>query len=162
MSRTRSRSHNYTPPALLMPLVHAAIFPFVCKRGPLRRYSSPQVSSACFTLPSCSCCWPLSPKAFCPFKSFISVTQQVQLHTSNKHPEKENWQGWVEPTRQGNQTPTDRQALWSALLLWLYTHNALTTKRLSQIRTHKGCRDYWENQNKRCLVFSDWMLLGSS
>lgn len=31
-----------------------------------------------------------SLKASCPFKSFISITQQVQWHTSNKQPEKEN------------------------------------------------------------------------
>ena len=53
-----------------------------------------------------------SLKACCPFKSFISITQQVQWHTSNKQPEKENWQGWVEPARQRNQTP---MALWSEL-----------------------------------------------
>ena len=66
-----------------------------------------------------------SPKASCPFKSFISITQQVQWHTSNKQPEKENWQGWVEPARRRNQTPTDGQALWSESSLWLqckHTH----------------------------------------
>lgn len=48
--------------------------------------------------------------ASCLFKSFISITQQVQWHTSNKQPGKEIWQGWVEAARQRNQTPTDRQA----------------------------------------------------
>lgn len=92
-----------------------------------------------------------SLKASCPFKSFISITQQVQWHTSNKQPEKENWQGWVEPARRRNQTPTDRQALWSEPSLWLQCKHTRIHS-----RTHK---QLWQKKKKNGLAWPIWRLI---
>lgn len=104
-----------------------------------------------------------SLKASCPFKSFISITQQVQWHTSNKQLEKENCQGWVEPARRRNQTPTDRQALWSESSLWLrckhtYTqvHMHTCTCIASYTLAHK--QPQWQKRKKKKIGLA-WSLI---
>lgn len=91
-----------------------------------------------------------SLKASCPFKSFISITQQVQWHTSNKQPEKESSQGWVEAARGRNQTPTDRQALWSEPSLWLPRKHT---------RTHSLAHNQPQQTNETGFAWSVWSLI---
>lgn len=101
-----------------------------------------------------------SLKASCPFKSFISITQQVQWHTSNKQPEKRKLTGLGWASQAGRQAgggtrhlqadrPSDQSRHWTHTHAMPYTRSLTHTyspvwkKWLSLVHL-KPDKDLWE------------------